>query len=69
MSSFKEFLNEQGVVNLDDLILFLENLPGDPTGMDHMEYFERYREQIDKAFEIFFNNLSHALQDNFNHRW
>jgi hypothetical protein len=53
MSSFKEFLNEQGVVNLDDLILFLENLPGDPTGMDHMEYFERYREQIDKAFEYF----------------
>ena len=69
MSSFKEFLNEQGVINVDDLVLFLENLSCDLTGMGYMEYFERYGEQIDKAFEIFFNNLSPDLQDNFNNRW
>ena len=56
MGSFKEFLNEQGVINVDDLVLFMENLSGDLTGMGYMEYFERYGEQIDKAFEIFFNN-------------
>ena len=56
MGSFKEFLNEQGVINVDDLVLFLENFSCDLTGMGYMEYFERYREQIDKAFEIFFNN-------------
>ena len=56
MNSFKEFLTAQGVHNVDDLILFLENLPSDPEGMVNMINIERYEDKIDSVFDIFFDN-------------
>lgn len=50
MKTFKTFLSECGVDDVDELILFLNNLPDSPEAMVHIPGIERFKKQIDMVF-------------------
>jgi hypothetical protein len=56
VNNFKDFLEDSGILDADELIGFLENLPEDPEIMDCTEEVEEYQDQIDQVFEMLFND-------------
>jgi len=53
MKTFKGFLSECGVEDVDELILFLNNLPDNPDAMIHVSGIEKFKEQIDMIFNVY----------------
>ncbi|MDH3575986.1 MAG: hypothetical protein OET07_14870 [Desulfobacteraceae bacterium] len=53
MKTFKTFLSVCGVEDVNELILFLNNLPDNPEAMIQTPGIERFKEQIDLVFNTF----------------
>ena len=61
MKTFKSFLSECGVDDVDALILFLNNLPDNPEEIINIPEIERFKEQIDLVFDEFDNNNRQSI--------
>jgi len=58
MKTFKSFLSDCGIDDVDELILFLNNLPDDPDELINIQRIERFKEQIDMVFDAYGRELT-----------